>query len=148
MKKRILPLLSLGLPVLTLAGCSDELAATLADAGQNTLVGMGVVFVILILISFVISGFKLISKAQDRSARKKEEKLKKNAPAPAVRDAADESPASAGPEEVPGEEDVTDDLELVAVIAAAIAASEDTDPSGIVVRSIRKVSSANNWKRG
>ena len=39
-----------------------------------------------------------------------------------------------------GEEDVTDDLELVAVIAAAIAASEgQTSTDGFVVRSIRKV---------
>ena len=38
------------------------------------------------------------------------------------------------------EEDVTDDLELVAVIAAAIAASEgQTSTDGFVVRSIRKV---------
>ena len=46
------------------------------------------------------------------------------------------------------EEELSDDLELVAVIAAAIAASENTDPSGIIVRSIRRVSSANHWKRG
>ena len=146
MKKRILPLLSLGLPVLALAGCSEDMSAALADAGQNTLVGMGVVFVILILISFVISGFSLINKAQDNAAKKKEAKLKKDAPVLA------EEPAPEAvfeePEEVWEEEEVTDDLELVAVIAAAIAASENTDPSGIVVRSIRKVSSANHWKRG
>ena len=45
-----------------------------------------------------------------------------------------------------------DDLEIVAVIAAAIAAAEaDLGPSsgdGYVVRSIRKVSSRNQWKRG
>ena len=33
----------------------------------------------------------------------------------------------------------TDDLELVAVIAAAIAASTGASPDGFVVRSIRKV---------
>ena len=140
MKRKILPLLSLGLPVLTLNACSDELKATLSDAGMNTLVGMGVVFVILILISLVISAFGLINKAQDKAAKRKAEKLNKNAP-----------PAPEIPEEeIPEEEELEpgDDLELVAVIAAAIAASENTDPSGIVVRSIRKVSSANHWKRG
>ena len=38
------------------------------------------------------------------------------------------------------DEDV-DDLELVAVITAAIAASENTSTDGLVVRSIRKVNS-------
>ena len=140
MKKRILPLLSLMLPILGLSACSAELKATLADAGQNTLIGMGVVFVVLILISLVISLFSLINSAQDKAAKKKEAITKNGTPASEI----SEEPVSL---EEP-EEDVTDDLELVAVIAAAIAASENTDPSGIIVRSIRKVSSANHWKRG
>ncbi len=37
------------------------------------------------------------------------------------------------------EEALTDDVELVAVLAAAIAASENTSPDSFVVRSIRKV---------
>ena len=142
MKKRILPLLSLGLPVLAFTGCAEDISATLADAGQNTIVGMGVVFAILILISLVISAFNLIGKAQNAAAKKKEEKLKKNTPA--VEQNKDEETADSEEEEIAPE----DDLELVAVIAAAIAASENADPSGIVVRSIRKVSSANHWKRG
>jgi len=141
MKKRILPLLSLSLPVLGLTACGDELKATLADAGQNTLIGMGVVFFVLILISLVISLFKLINSAQDKAAKKKEAKTKNGTPVSEVA----EEPA---PAEDEPEEELTDDLELVAVIAAAIAASENTDPSGIVVRSIRRVSSANHWKRG
>ena len=40
---------------------------------------------------------------------------------------------------VSSEESEEDDLELVAVITAAIAASEGTSADGIVVRSIRKV---------
>lgn len=141
MKKRILPLLSLSLPILGLTACGDELKATLADAGQNTLIGMGVVFFVLILISLVISLFKLINSAQDKAAKKKEAKTKNGTPVSEVA----EEPA---PAEDEPEEELTDDLELVAVIAAAIAASENTDPSGIVVRSIRRVSSANHWKRG
>ena len=141
MKKKILPLLSLGVFAPLLAGCGEDLGATLADAGQNTLIGMGVVFFVLILISLVISLFKLINSAQDKAAKKKEAKTKNGTPVSEVA----EEPA---PAEDEPEEELTDDLELVAVIAAAIAASENTDPSGIVVRSIRRVSSANHWKRG
>ena len=39
------------------------------------------------------------------------------------------------------EDEDVDDLELVAVITAAIAASENTSTDGLVVRSIRKVNS-------
>ena len=139
MKKRILPLFLMSLPILSLTACSEELKATLSDAGMNTMVGMGVVFVILILISLVISAFRLINTAQDKAAKRKEAKLTKKTP---------EEPEIEEPAAIEEEQDETDDLELVAVIAAAIAASENTDPSGIIVRSIRKVSSANHWKRG
>ncbi len=139
MKKRILPLFLMSLPILSLTACSEELKTTLSDAGMNTMVGMGVVFVILILISLVISAFRLINTAQDKAAKRKEAKLTKKTP---------EEPEIEEPAAIEEEQDETDDLELVAVIAAAIAASENTDPSGIIVRSIRKVSSANHWKRG
>ena len=139
MKKRILPVFLMSLPILSLTACSEELKTTLSDAGMNTMVGMGVVFVILILISLVISAFRLINTAQDKAAKRKEAKLTKKTP---------EEPEIEEPAAIEEEQDETDDLELVAVIAAAIAASENTDPSGIIVRSIRKVSSANHWKRG
>lgn len=104
----------------------------LGNAALNTLMGMGVVFVVLILISLVISAFSLINKAEAKM-NKKEVPAKPvvNTPAPAV-----------------VEEDVTDDTELVAVIAAAIAAYEGTSVEGLVVRSIRKVNSKENWRRG
>ena len=44
------------------------------------------------------------------------------------------------------EEDLTDDLELVAVITAAIAASENTSSDGFLVRSIKKANKR-NWQR-
>ncbi|MBR0086508.1 MAG: OadG family protein [Lachnospiraceae bacterium] len=109
----------------------------LANAGLNTLMGMGVVFVVLILISFVISGFSLINKAE---ARMKNRGKQPETPAPKA------PPAAAQP--VVEEDDVTDDTELAAVIAAAIAAYEGTAAEGIVVRSIRKVNSQKTWKRG
>ena len=51
-------------------------------------------------------------------------------------------------EEIPEveEEEVIDDGELIAVIAAAIAASENTSTDSFVVRSIRK-SKKGNWHR-
>ena len=70
-----------------------------------------------------------------------EKKAKKNEPvAPAA-------PVTfAAPEVEEEEEDLTDDLELVAVITAAIAASENTSGDGFVVRSIKKANKR-NWQR-
>ncbi|SHI24048.1 sodium pump decarboxylases, gamma subunit [Butyrivibrio fibrisolvens DSM 3071] len=93
----------------------------LADAGINTLLGMGTAFAVLILISLIISLFPMIGK------------IGKKQPAPA--------PAKPAAPEVVEEEDLSDDEELVAVIAAAIAAYEGSTSAsgdGFVVRSIRK----------
>ena len=97
---------------------------------------LGISFIVLILISFVISAFSLINKAEAR-------RQKKEAP---VKAPADNQPTAA-PAAVE-EEDVTDDTELVAVIAAAIAAYEGTSVEGLVVRSIRKINRNENWRRG
>ena len=115
------------------SGCDGELGQKFSNAGMNTLMGMGIVFLVLILISVIISGFSLINRAESKS------KEKKSGPG------TDPEPVKALPEPEPEEED---DTELVAVIAAAIAAYEGTSPDGIVVRSIRRVASANKWKRG
>lgn len=94
-------------------------------AALNTLIGMGTVFVVLILISLIISAFGFIPKIQAKFSKKEEK-------APAA--------APAAPVEEVAEEEEADDLELVAVIAAAIAASEGAaSTDGFVVRSIRKV---------
>ena len=96
---------------------------------MNTVMGLGTVFVILIFLIFVISLFKYIPGLV-------EGKKKESAPAPA---AAAPAPVAA-PVAEPAVEDVTDDGKLIAVIAAAIAASEGkTSTDGFVVRSIRKV---------
>lgn len=108
----------------------------LAKAGLNTLMGIAVVFLVLILISFVISAFVLINKAESALKNRKN----KNTPAPAP------VPKTAPVQPQAVEEVSTDDTELVAVIAAAIASYEGTTPEGIVVRSIRKVNTT--WKRG
>lgn len=93
----------------------------MGKAGLNTLMGMGTVFVVLILISLLIYCFRFIPNGQ-----KKKESEKNMAPPP-VRVAVSKAPARR-----------TNDLELVAVITAAIAASEGTSTDSFVVRSIRR----------
>ena len=100
---------------------------SMEKAALNTLLGMGTVFVVLILISIIISSFGLISKFQ----KMKEEKAKK---ADVKADAVDNTIA-----QIIEKEELADDLELVAVIAAAIAASEGAaSTDGFVVRSIKR----------
>ena len=101
------------------------MSVTLQRAAMNTVMGIGTVFVMLVFLSFIISLFKFVPGLVE--GKKKQEA----APAPAV-------PAPA-PAPVPVVEETTDDTELIAVIAAAIAAAEGTTTDGFVVRSIRKV---------
>lgn len=102
----------------------------LEKASLNTLLGMGTVFVVLILIMAIIYAFGIIPKLQKKAADKKAGKTKETE-APAV--------PVAAPVAAPVVENLTDDLELVAVIAAAIAASEGAaSTDGFVVRSIRR----------
>lgn len=101
----------------------------MGKAGLNTLIGMGTVFVVLILISLLISLFKFIPKIQEAFSKKKTD-ADKDIKAEAV----DNTIA-----QIIEKEEQADDLELVAVIAAAIAASEGAaSTDGFVVRSIRK----------
>ena len=96
----------------------------MAKAGLNTLMGMGTVFMVLILISLLISSFSLIS-----SFQKKKDKKAQNSVA-----AADKAI-----EQIIEKEELNDNLELAAVIAAAVAAYEGAASSdGYVVRSIKR----------
>lgn len=102
----------------------------LQKAGLNTLLGMGTVFVVLIIISLIISLFRYIPAIQDKFRKKPE--VKETPVAKAV---------------IPVRKTVvpqTDDSELIAVIAAAIAAAEGTTTDGFVVRSIKRRKS-NKW---
>lgn len=103
----------------------------LQKAGLNTLLGMGTVFAVLIFIAFIISLFKYIPAIQAAFSKKSKK---------------EEVVVTENVAEVPAETsvDVTDDLELVAVIAAAIAAYEGTTTDGFVVRSIKRRKS-NKW---
>lgn len=106
----------------------------LQKAGLNTIIGMGTVFVILIFISLVIALLPKLTGMIENFGKKKE--------APAAVPAAPKA-APAAPAEV---EELADDLELVAVISAAIAAYTGTSSDGFVVRSIRR-SDKNKWKK-
>lgn len=121
----------------------------IAGAAANMVIGMSIVFIVLILMVGIISCFKYIpaiqdkleKKIADRKAKKeKEKKKKKTMPDPTPR----VTPAM---ENVQEEENLTDDLELVAVITAAIAAMENTSADGLVVRSIKRSANNNKWKR-
>jgi sodium pump decarboxylase gamma subunit len=98
-----------------------SLSETMSKAGLNILMGMGTVFVILILIAFLISGFTHINKWEENMKIKNNNKNKSVTPiVPVV------------------EEELVDDLEIVAVISAAIAATMNTSTDGFVVRSIKR----------
>lgn len=100
----------------------------LAKAGLNTVISMSVVFAVLILISLIIYAFNLFPYLE----KKKQEKAKvKNADA-------ENTDVVTQIEKREEQQSVTDDTELIAVIAAAIAASEGTSTSDFVVRSINR----------
>lgn len=108
----------------------------MVKAALNTVLGMGTVFVVLIIICLIISLFSFIPKIQENFAKKK---APAKAPVPAA-------PAPAAAPVVSASEELADDTELVAVIAAAIAAYEGTSADGFRVRSIRRANTG-NWKR-
>ena len=115
---------------LTLKSCALNLDQTMGElmtkAAMDTLMGMMTVFSILILISIIIWAMGGIPKLQAKLAKKPESKK-------------EESIDNTIAQIVEKEESTEDDTELVAVIAAAIAAYEGSQSTdGFVVRSIRK----------
>lgn len=123
---------------LKMTSCTLNLNETkgqlMTRAALNTLLGMGTVFVVLILISLIISAFGVIPKIQASLAPRKAEVQPAPAPAPAPAPVVEE------------EEDLSDDMELVAVIAAAVATYEGTSVEGFRVRSIKRANTK-NWKK-
>lgn len=107
----------------------------MVKATLNTVIGMGTVFIVLILISFLISLFRFIPGIVEGVTNifNKKEKVDENK----------ESIDNTIQQIVEKEENnsnLASDLELVAVISAAIAAYEgEAGADGFVVRSIRKV---------
>lgn len=113
----------------------SSMGELMIGAALNTLIGMGTVFTVLILISGIISCFRIIPKLQKSAAERKAKKM-----------AADGDMKVVVQKEIvskPIGEDIADqadDLELAAVIAAAVAAYEGSaSTDGFVVRSIRRL---------
>ncbi len=103
-------------------------------AALNTVMGLGIVFVTLLFLSWLIGKLHYIPEMIEKAGKKDEPAA---VPVPAAAPVAVAAPA---------EEDLTDDLELVAVITAAIAASGTTSGDGFVVRSIKKANKK-NWQK-
>lgn len=104
----------------------------LAEGLMVTVLGICTVFVVLIFISLILTAFGKLNIDSDN--KKSDEKLEIK-PVPGITDLPDEK--------------VNDDLELIAVITAAIAAQEcangnNISPDKLVVRSLRRV---NTWNR-
>ena len=104
-----------------------SMSEKIQQAALNTLLGMGTTFAVLILLALVIALFgRIVGGASKKPAKSK-------APAQSAPAAAAAIPAAVE------EEELADDMELVAVIAAAVAAFEGKQSTdGFVVRSIRK----------
>lgn len=121
---------NLRLDTLTVSG-NYSMGEILEKAGLNTVLGMGTVFAVLIFIAFIIYLFKYIPVIQEKFSKKGSKASA--APTAAVADVTTE------------EAETVDDLELIVVIAAAIAAAEGTTTDGFVVRSIKRRPS-NKWR--
>lgn len=138
----------------------------MSQAGMNTLMGMGSVFLILLIIEFIISQFERLSKFITKIAEAvggtvviwQEKRVAKKAAKKAAKEAAKEADvmgAEAAMESAEKEQAVQpmtvdlnasdnliNDSELVAVVTAAIMAAEGQTVSagsdGLIVRSIKK----------
>ena len=116
------------------------LGETMQKAAMNTLMGMGTVFTILILISLIIWGFKIIPYMQQKKEAKKQTAgtgdTNRASEIQALTNAV--QLASQQQAQAQAQPEVQDDLELIAVISAAVAAAAGTTTDGFVVRSIRR----------
>lgn len=111
-----------------ITGANVEIVYTLGEkmskAGLNTVTGIVIVFLMLVLMCIIIYAFNIINYLQAKYKKKKEEtKI--------------EITTLDGDDAVT-EEIKVDDKELIAVIAAAIAASTNQSTDDFVVRSIRR----------
>lgn len=122
-----------------LLAATEEVVTTIPEALVNTVIGMGTVFLVLILISFIIYLLKFIPELLAKQARSKDP-VPVPAPKPVPKPVSAPSPRSAA---APAVQEKTDDTQLVAVITAAIAAAMEQEGTpvaadGLVIRSIKK----------
>ena len=121
-----------------MSACTFNLNESMSDlmvrAALNTVIGMGTVFAVLILIGLIIGCFGFIPKIEAAIANKNQKK------------AVEEKAQTVILEKTEEVEELADDTELVAVIAAAIAAYEGTSADGFQVRSIKRANTK-KWQR-
>lgn len=112
-----------------IAGWWASIEDAMSEAAINTVIGISVVFLALVLFVGIISLFKYINAAEQKLANRK-----------SGSSASKKEKTTAVPEM--SYEEQTEDLELIAVITAAIHAYEEaqgnTVSGDLVVRSIRK----------
>lgn len=102
-------------------------------AALNTVLGMGTVFAVLIFISMIISLMGYIPKIQENFTKKN-----------AAQNMTEEKVLTAPV--LPAVAEEVDDLEIIAVITAAVAATLGTSTEGFTVRSIKR-SKTNKWQK-
>lgn len=115
------------------AQAAGEDYTTIPEALVNTVIAMGTVFLVLILISFIISLLKFIPILMDKLTKKEEP----------VQPVPQAQPATAPKSVVQTPAAPADDTQLIAVITAAVAAAMEQDgvavpADGLVIRSIKK----------
>ncbi len=123
--------------IMFLAAEAEE-KTSLGTALLNTIMSIIIVFAMLIIISMVISLFRYIPVLQERFQKKSQVPVTQATPVPASEP------------ELVEEEELSDDLELVAVITAAIHAYEESmgnevPADGLVVRSIKRINKS-RWQ--
>ena len=119
---------------------AEEAVTTMPEALVNTLLGMGTVFCVLILISFIIYLLKFIPDLLNGSKKEKESVQPSDSrkqSVPVQKPVSKPAPASAQAVSKPA-----DDTQLVAVITAAIMASMEQEGTpvpadGLLIRSIK-----------
>ncbi len=123
---------------LTVESCAINMEQGMGElmtkAAMDTMMGMATVFIVLILISVLIWLLGFIPKLQGKKSNNDKKETKQSIKEEAVNNTIAQIVQKEESVEV-----AADDLELVAVIAAAIAASQGAvSTDGFVVRSIRK----------
>ena len=109
--------------------------STLSYGATVAIIGIAIVFIVLALL---IASIYALGAVMQKLTGEKKAPAKAAAPAPA--------PAPAPVVEEPAVEEVVDDAELIAVIAAAIAAFDNSGKT-LVVRKVRRVSAWNKSSR-
>jgi len=124
-----------GMNIVLAANANTSNTSLLGKALLNTVIGMGIVFVVLIFISYIISLLKYIPKLIEKFTKNSNSNNMESEKEPAI----DYETSLETGDSI--DISVTDNAELVAVITAAIMASmgKEVPEDGLIVRSIRKI---------